>query len=216
MSTKEKGFIFDVDGTLIRTDISYAEEAVRNVLAETGDGIYNKEVVPYFWWGGNGILRGEVLKQEFHVKDVKRFWDAWNRFVSDFEYAAKFKSAYEDVEESIKSLKSKGLLLAIVTDPPRFAAEPHIKRFLPYHHFNPILSLSGTPGLNPKPDPKGLLLCAEQMGLSSEEVSYIGDSTNDILAANKAGMGSIRINRGEHEVYVQPQREIKSLYELLT
>jgi len=212
---EKKGLIFDVDGTLIRTDIAYAEEAVRKVLIETGDGIYNKEKIPYFWWGGNGIERGEILSQEFHVSDVKEFWDSWNRFVADFNYAAKFKSAYEDVEESIRLLKSKGMLLAIVTDPPSFAAGPHIKRFLPHYHFNPILSLFGTPGLNPKPDPKGLLFCVEKMGLSPDEVVYIGDSTNDIIAANNAGMDSVRINRGEHEIYIEPQREIKSLYELL-
>jgi len=211
----KKGIIFDVDGTLIRTDIAFVEETIKDTLIETGDGVYNKEKVPYFWWGGNGIDRGDILKQEFHVADTEKFWKVWNPHVWNFDYAKKFKSAYEDVAESIRLLSLEGISLGIVTDPPRAVADPQIDFFLPRRYFNPILTLSDTPGLKPKPDPQGLLLCAKQMGLSPDEVDYLGDATNDLLAAKNASMDFIRINRGEHRIYIPPEREINSLYELL-
>lgn len=215
MKEQKKGLIFDVDGTLIKTDIAFVEETMKKTMAETGDGTYNREMAAYFWWGGNGFDREEILKQEFGVEDTERFWKIWTSYVEDFDYAKQFKSAYEDVAESVRLLNLRNVSLGIVTDPPRILAGPQIEMFLPKGYFTPIVTLSDTPGLKSKPDPKGLLFCMNQMGLSPREVAYVGDATNDLIAARNAGMDFFRINRGEHNIYLQPEREINSLYELL-
>jgi phosphoglycolate phosphatase len=39
-----------------------------------------------------------------------------------------------------------------------------------------------------KPDPEGLLLAVEKLGVKTEDVLYIGDSYVDAMAAEAAGM----------------------------
>jgi phosphoglycolate phosphatase-like HAD superfamily hydrolase len=42
-----------------------------------------------------------------------------------------------------------------------------------------------------KPDPAGLLLCAERLGIEPAEAVYVGDTPLDVRASLAAGMGAI-------------------------
>jgi HAD superfamily hydrolase (TIGR01549 family) len=214
MLDKIEGIIFDSDGTLVRTDMNLPKDLARRIIQMTGDGVYNEEKIPYFWFGGNGITRSEILSREFKIKNVKEFWKIWNPYMSNFDYTMKFKSLYEDVSFNVKFLNLKEIPLAIVTDPASNYAIPQLEKLNIKEYFNPIITLSDTKGVNEKPDPRGLILCAEQMGIPKEKTVYIGDSTNDLYAAERAGMDFIWMNRGEHRIYTNPKKEIKSLYEL--
>lgn len=70
-----------------------------------------------------------------------------------------------------------------------------------------------------KPDPKPLLYCAETFNASIEQCLMVGDSSNDVEAARRAGMDCIVVsygyNHGEDIRNCQPQQIVDDLTELL-
>ena len=70
-----------------------------------------------------------------------------------------------------------------------------------------------------KPDPKQLLYCVETFNVSLDQCLMIGDSSNDVEAARRAGMDCIVVsygyNHGEDIRDCQPQQIIDDLTHLL-
>ena len=70
-----------------------------------------------------------------------------------------------------------------------------------------------------KPDPKPLLYCAETFNASIEQCLMVGDSSNDVEAARRAGMDCIVVsygyNHGEDIRNCQPQQIVDDLTKLL-
>ena len=70
-----------------------------------------------------------------------------------------------------------------------------------------------------KPDPKPLLYCVETFGATLHQSLMIGDSSNDVEAARRAGMDCIVVsygyNHGEDIRLCQPQQVVDDLVELL-
>lgn len=70
-----------------------------------------------------------------------------------------------------------------------------------------------------KPHPRQLLFCVDQYQLAKEHVLMIGDSSNDVEAARRAGMDCIVVsygyNHGEDIHDCQPQQVVDNLTELL-
>lgn len=70
-----------------------------------------------------------------------------------------------------------------------------------------------------KPHPRQLLFCVDQYQLAKEQILMIGDSSNDVEAARRAGMDCIVVsygyNHGEDIHDCQPQKVVDNLTELL-
>ncbi len=48
----------------------------------------------------------------------------------------------------------------------------------------------------PKPDPEGIRLCLEQLGVAAEDVVYVGDSCIDVAASRAAGVRPVSVLTG--------------------
>ena len=70
-----------------------------------------------------------------------------------------------------------------------------------------------------KPDPKPLLHCVEAFDTTPDQTLMIGDSSNDVEAARRAGIDCIVVsygyNHGESIYDCQPQQVVDSLAELI-
>jgi phosphoglycolate phosphatase len=70
-----------------------------------------------------------------------------------------------------------------------------------------------------KPHPRQLLFCVEHYQLTKEQVLMIGDSSNDVEAARRAGIDCIVVsygyNHGEDIQNCQPQQVVDNVTELL-
>jgi len=53
-----------------------------------------------------------------------------------------------------------------------------------------------------KPDPEGLNVCTEKLNVNPKNCVYVGDSRGDILAAKNAGMISIFVTWGYHDLSI--------------
>lgn len=207
----KKGIIFDVDGTLIHTKIEYFYESIKSVLAELG-GNFSTDKVDLFVRGSKHTSRNKIIAQEFGV-DYGEFIELWRKKYGRFNVARKYKSVYSDVKSVLDELRTRGIRMAVVTDAHHDICYPQLDHFIGCGYFSEIISTQEIKNMENKPAPDGLIECMRRMNIS--DALYVGDSESDIIAAQRAGIESIWIDRGEHTIDVEPDRVIKTLYELL-
>lgn len=193
----KKVIIFDLDGTLINSAPDLAL-AVNHMLETFKREIFTEDTIHE--WVGNGALvlvqralSGDRMIDE--TLDAKLVDDALKIFL-DF-YAQNLCNTtvpYGNVPETLHALKVKGYRLTIVTNKPFAFVEPILEGLGLNGMFELILGGDSLP--QKKPDPKPLLHVCKMLDVSVEKCVMVGDSKNDILAANACGMQSVGVTYG--------------------
>ena len=124
-------------------------------------------------------------------------------------------SVFPEVEETLKKLSDKGILLGTLSDVAygmdNVYALEDIGAVIKYIDY-PFTS--NDVGYR-KPCAKGLKLLSEKMRTDIKEMAFVGDEEKDIVCAANAGVYSILINRDNAIKNYGQNKEINSLYELL-
>lgn len=107
-------------------------------------------------------------------------------------------AAYPEITGLLESLEKKGYLLAVLSNKPHAFTEQIVSMTFPGIHFSKVVGQRD--GIPHKPEPTGALEIAETLGLSPESCTLIGDSTIDIQTARNAGMRSIAVTWGFHDL----------------
>ncbi len=121
--------------------------------------------------------------------------ELWNQHYTALNgFKAKF---YEGVREGLDLLSDAGFKLAVVTNKPARHAVPLLQRtgLLPYFQ----VVVGGDTCTRKKPDPMPIVHACEQLGVSVDEALMIGDSLNDALAAQAAGVSCWLLPYGYNE-----------------
>lgn len=193
----KKLLIFDLDGTLINSAPDLAI-AVNYMLEKLGRDTFNEEVI--HGWVGNGAL---MLVQRALSGDRtvdKSLDDALTQQALDvfLKYYAKnlcnSTVPYPNVPTTLRSLKERGYTLAIVTNKP-FAFVAPILEGLEMHGLFELI-LGGDSLAQKKPDPAPLYHVCKKLDIPIESCVMVGDSKNDILAANACSMQSVGVTYG--------------------
>ena len=98
------------------------------------------------------------------------------------------------LERFLKNLYSKGLKIGLVTNDFEAVAHSHLKAAGIHKYFDFIVGYDS--GFGIKPDPGPLLAFAEQFSILPHRIAMVGDSTHDLVAAEKAGMYKIGVLTG--------------------
>ena len=195
--TNKKLIIFDLDGTLIDSSPDLAL-AINHMLKSIDRKTFSTDTIHY--WVGNGAevlvkraLSGsatidETLDPELIKKALKIFLDFYAQNL------AVETVTYPHVPQTLKALKEHGYRLAIVTNKPFPFVEPILKTLGLMENFE--LILGGDSLDKKKPDPLPLLHVCKELNISVEESIMVGDSKNDIQAANACNMQSIGLTYG--------------------
>jgi len=102
---------------------------------------------------------------------------------------------FQGVEETLRSLREKGYLLAVATGKSRRGLD----RDLAGTGFGPLFHASRTADETfSKPHPRMLLELLEELGERREETVMVGDTTFDLQMAANAGTGAIAVTSGSH------------------
>jgi len=109
-------------------------------------------------------------------------------------------SVFADVKPILQTLKEKKL--GIVSQTPKKILETFLAGKNLKNYFSKVTSLEDT--AEQKPSPLPLLLTAEQLGRDPSEVLYVGDMTEDVIAAKNARMISVAISR-KHSYHTYPK-----------
>jgi phosphoglycolate phosphatase len=98
---------------------------------------------------------------------------------------------------TIQALRRCGQRLGIVSTKMRYRMEGLLRREGLLSHFDVIIGLEDVPA--PKPDPVGLLLAVERLGLTKDACLYVGDSLVDAETASRAGVPFLAVLTGKTE-----------------
>lgn len=185
-----RAVLFDVDGTLVNSIDGYrlaAERAVRpygwSVSAEAvsramnfGDPFWDLVVPPECLGDGELIAR---LR-----RDTMAHWPA----VLD-----ECVLVYPGIGAVLATLKAAGVRLGICTASRGESFRP-LERAGLLDFFEEVVTARDV--MRRKPDPEGILLCMERMGLAAGETVYIGDTVADIRASHAAGLYAVGVLTG--------------------
>ena len=192
----KKLLIFDLDGTLINSALDLAL-AVNYMLKHLDKETFSEEIIHE--WVGNGALTlvsralsgsrtvDEHLDDVYVQKALKIFLDYYEKNLCNATVP------YPHVISTLQALQKK-YKLAIVTNKPYAFVDPILQTLEMDGLFK--LILGGDSLSKKKPHPMPLIYVTEHLGVSIENSVMIGDSKNDILAANACAMHSIGVTYG--------------------
>ncbi len=178
--------LFDLDGTLIATKRLYLEAYSRALEAHLGHLPTPEEVVR---------LRPRAeLKFLYQVVGPERFEACLADFRRHYAelHATHFGGVYPGIREMLAGLRARGLRLGIVTGKSRAAWEVTIAAIEAELGSFDVTVFDDDVALS-KPDPEGLTLAAERLGLPAARAAYVGDALSDVHAALAAGMRPIAV-----------------------
>jgi len=193
----KKAILFDLDGTLIDSVPDLAS-AVNYMLEELGRDTFIEDTIRH--WVGNGaqILVKRALSGDSEIDDTideELFSRAMDIFLGYYSKNLSIGTTpYAGVPETLKKLDRNGYRLAIVTNKPFGFIRPILEGLELEDLFE--IYIGGDSLDRKKPDPLPLLHICERLGLSIDECVMVGDSRNDIVAANESGMQSIGVTYG--------------------
>lgn len=177
-----KGIIFDLDGTLLRTDLDLCN-AVNLMRASFNlESLPNELVKSYL---GDGI---RMLVERSLPSHDKSYLDKAVHLFHVF-YADCFNDMsepYKDVLETLEYLCTKDYRLSVVSNKAQTYVEQLIKSHFPSIPFDCIYGDSLIH--NRKPDPQGIIEAINAMKCLKEDVVLVGDSVVDIETASNYGI----------------------------
>ncbi|HEY3591959.1 MAG TPA: phosphoglycolate phosphatase [Buttiauxella sp.] len=194
--TKIRGIAFDLDGTLVDTALGLTQAMDQALYAlelpTAGEDKVEK-------WIGNGadVLVQRALTWALKGEEPEADKCRIARKLFDTFYAQTAEEGsflFPNVADTLAILAEKGLPMGLVTNKPTPFVLPMLERLGIAHYFKVIIG--GDDVENKKPHPEALHKVMEQLNLSAEELLFVGDSRNDILAAQAAGCCSIGLTYG--------------------
>lgn len=211
------GVAFDLDGTLVDSAPGLAE-AVDRALVDVGLPEAGVERVSI--WIGNGadvMVERAVrwaegsLEPEF-LQKVRQKFDGYYA-----QTAAGGSTLYPQVKETLTALAAAGIPLGLITNKPTPFVAPLLTSLGLDGLFSQIIG--GDDVVQKKPHPAPLYLLLAHLGLRASELVFVGDSRNDIQAAQAAGCRCVGMtygyNYGEAIALSQPDRVLERFADLL-
>lgn len=191
-----RAVLFDLDGTLLDT-IADLADAANLMLSELGRPARSQDEIHSFvgkgipnlvrrcMTEGTAATEGEI---DAAVAVFRRHYAVVNGVSS---------RPYPGVTELLAALRARALPLAVVTNKAEAFTLPLLERMDIAHYFDTVVSGDTLPVK--KPDPAVVMLACERLGVAPDEALMIGDSANDALAAQGAGMPVLLVTYGYSE-----------------
>lgn len=203
-----KGIIFDLDGTLVYTLAAYRHEVVSKTIKELEGNVPEAKIIDKFWFE---MQREKIIKEQFNLESLL-FWETFRRH-DLADKRKKFTRAFNDTS-FVKELRNNNIKTAIVS-----GAQPNIAEMevglIGRKNFDAVLLANQWENRRPKPHPESLEHCLKMLELKKSEAVFVGNSDEDIIAAQNAGILDVFIERKEHFFpEIKPSLVISSLLEL--
>lgn len=185
MANSIEAILFDLDGTLIDTAIDMIHALA--TLAETHHIKHDFNVENYRQYISQGAVA--LVKSVFDNPSPNQLEQLRLQYLEIYQKQLNTHSQlFDGIAELIYHLDSNNIPWGIVTNKPSWLANPIVANTVELRN-SQVLICADEVGVS-KPDPKPLLLAAEQMNLNHTNTLYLGDAQSDIDAAHAAGMQS--------------------------
>ncbi len=180
MSRKYEHIVFDLDGTLIDSELPCLK-TWQHTLRRYGYEFTLEEVRKVFGLPTIESLAGLGVTGV----DAEEFQQQW---FEDYHLVASEATFYPGTEELLRRLKEAGLSIGAATS----RTQQEYDAFFPHFHLERFMGLVVVADMTEKHKPEAdpLLYYAEQTGASPSECLFIGDMPTDMAAARAAGFGA--------------------------
>ncbi len=199
-----RAVLFDLGGTLIKT--APIPEIIKRILAAYGIQRPQAEIA----------LAQKTVDEQMPLEDYTLaghdFWVLWNtKILEHLGIQADVKkelaealfqkwwenadvALYPDVKPTLETLRQMNLKIGIVTNGFQSDIDEIMVRTSLGRFFDVTVGVDAVK--KPKPHPEIFLYAVEHIGVSPEEILFVGDDpTNDYAGAKKAGLKALLIDR---------------------
>lgn len=171
-----KAILWDLDGVLVDS-LGVRLAALGNAASEAGVEVPDERDLRRWLCHGPKVALTNIAGANTSLRDFERFCR---------RVAPRFLTGFPGIDQTLASLHRAGVRQGLVTsrtarDADRWLALCHVPRL-----FQAQITYSD--GLRPKPDPASLLAVADGLQVTAQESAYIGDTIEDGIACERAGM----------------------------
>ncbi len=187
---KIKGILFDMDGTLLNT-LEDLTAAVNAALDGCGwPRRQSEEIREFLGRGARWLVEHAVPAGT----DEAGLADCLAKFQAYYmAHNGEKTVAYPGIPELLRELKKRGLRLAVVSNKPDGPVGALAEEYFP-GIFD--VALGERPGMARKPAPDMPRYAMEQLGLTTSDAVYVGDSEVDVATARGAGLPAVAVSWG--------------------
>ena len=189
-----KLLIFDLDGTLIDSKMDLAQ-SINAMLRHYQRPELPLEIVGSYVGDGAKMLVRRALGDPDDERFVDQALEYFMRYYR--EHKLDHTYVYAGVEDALRKIRSSGngsLKMAILSNKPVVPSRGICEGLKLSEFFVQIYG--GNSFQTKKPDPEGALTLLDECGARPEEAVMVGDSHNDVLTAQNAGMWSLGVTYG--------------------
>lgn len=210
----KKLVIFDLDGTILDT-LGDLKNSVNYSLKQKG--LKEKTTEEIKTYVGNGI---EILMRRALPSNIseEEFQESFNVFKTHYEANMQNETApYDGIIEVMKSLKSQGYLIAVVSNKFQSGVDELVEKFF---KDSVDIAVGTSEKIKAKPDPAAIKYVFEKLGIEgTSDIYFIGDSEVDIQTARNANLKVISVSWGfrskEHLMKFNPDFLIDEVKDIL-
>ena len=189
MSSRYQALIFDLDGTLLDT-LNDLAEAANQTLADFGLPVHPVEAYRTFVGDGLLTLIDRIIPRDRCApEDLARYMARFQEiYIRNWDDTSR---PYPGILEMLDQLRQSGLRMAVLSNKPHAFTQLCVDRFFAADLFEQVYG--EREGVPKKPDPAGALAIAAEMGLSPEQILYVGDTATDMQTGRDAGMDTVGV-----------------------
>ena len=209
--------LFDLDGTLVdsATDLYRAMNMSLNALQLP---LVTLEQVRTWVGKGTAVFCNSVLSHLMGEVHPEQQQQLLNTFLEIYNADPCIDTQpFPGIIEFLEWAKAQQKILVCVTNKPEQPARQILKDIKMDHYFVDVIG--GDRFEKRKPDPIQLTYCIEHYQTTAEKTLMIGDSSNDVEAARRAGIDCIVVsygyNHGEDIADCQPQEVVDDVMQLI-
>lgn len=184
---KYKAIIFDLDGTLTDT-LEDLFISVNHALQSCGLPERNLDEVRRFVGNGVRKLIERAVPEGTDTTLLEKCFDAFRAHY--VIHCQDHTRLYRGVASLLTALNAKGYRMAVVSNKLQAGVTELAGTF-----FNGVIdvAIGELPGVPRKPAPDMVLMALSQLGISTDEAVYVGDSDVDLQTAANAGLPCISV-----------------------
>jgi len=188
-----KGCIFDLDGTLTRTQESIARP-INMTLKHYGLPEQPVEKFNYFAGDGinNALKRALAASGDTELEHYDEGIVMCRKWMD--EDPLYHVEPYPHVVESLHKLKEMGIRIAVFSNKPDASAVNVVETIFGRGLFDHIQGQ--TDRIPIKPDPTGVYEILREFGIGKDECLYFGDTNTDMMTGKNAGLYTVGVTWG--------------------
>jgi phosphoglycolate phosphatase len=193
---KPKGIVFDLDGTIINSTIDFPRMKRHMIKVLEADGIPAGVLTPNETTVVTLAKTEKIWEQQGKPEDEKeKIRGELEGIMNQVEFEAiPLIEEIEGAVDAVRRLKKMNFKLAILTRSHHNYAVKALMKIGAYQYFDLILGRGET--RKPKPHAEALKHTSELMGLTLDEILFVGDHHIDSMCAENADCHFVGVRTG--------------------